>query len=60
MIVVFFWVIHRLLNLTRRRFGTLCMKAGLTECSETSAYKILTPGNYPEENIQHHNIIKTR
>jgi hypothetical protein len=24
-----------------------------TECSETSAYKIQTPGNYPEENIQH-------
>jgi len=24
-----------------------------TECSETSAYKIQTQGNYPEENIQH-------
>jgi hypothetical protein len=24
-----------------------------TECSETSAYKIQTPGNYPGENIQH-------
>jgi hypothetical protein len=24
-----------------------------TECSETSAYKIQTPGNYPEKNIQH-------
>jgi len=24
-----------------------------TEGSETSAYKIQTPGNYPEENIQH-------
>jgi len=23
------------------------------ECSETSAYKIQTPGNYPEESIQH-------
>jgi len=23
------------------------------ECSETSAYKIQTPGNYPEENTQH-------
>jgi hypothetical protein len=23
------------------------------ECSETSAYKIQTPGSYPEENIQH-------
>jgi len=24
-----------------------------TECSETSAYKIQMPRNYPEENIQH-------
>jgi len=24
-----------------------------TECSETSAYKIQTPANYPEESIQH-------
>jgi hypothetical protein len=24
-----------------------------TESSETSAYKIQTPGNYPEEKIQH-------
>jgi hypothetical protein len=24
-----------------------------TECSETSAYKIQMPGNYPEESIQH-------
>jgi hypothetical protein len=24
-----------------------------TECSETSVYKIQTPGNYPEENIQY-------
>ena len=28
-----------------------------TGCSETSAYKIQTPGNYPEENIQHLYII---
>jgi len=27
------------------------MKMEQTECSETSAYKIQTPGNYPEENI---------
>jgi len=32
------------------------MKMEQTECSETSAYKIQTPGNYPEENIQHCNI----
>jgi hypothetical protein len=31
----------------------LPMKMEHTECSETSAYKIQTPGNYPEENIQH-------
>jgi len=28
------------------------MKMEQTECFETSAYKIQTPGNYPEENIQ--------
>ena len=34
-----------------------------TECSETSAYKIQTPGNYPEESIQnleHGEILKSR
>jgi len=29
------------------------MKMEQTECSETSAYKIQTPGNYLEESIQH-------
>jgi hypothetical protein len=29
------------------------MKMEQTECSETSADKIQTPGNYPEENTQH-------
>jgi len=29
------------------------MKMEQTECSETSAHKIQTPGNYPEESIQH-------
>jgi len=29
------------------------MKMEHTECYETSAYKIQTPGNYLEENIQH-------
>ena len=29
------------------------IKMDQTECSETSAYKIQTPGNYPEESIQH-------
>jgi hypothetical protein len=57
------------LNFIRRRFGTLCLfhlyrrisveilhlrtyEDGI-ECSETSAYKIQTPRNYPEESIQH-------
>jgi hypothetical protein len=31
----------------------LPMKMEQIECSETSAYKIQTPGNHPEENIQH-------
>jgi len=29
------------------------MKMEQTECSKTSAYKIQTLVNYPEENIQH-------
>ena len=29
------------------------VKMEQTECSETSAYKTQTPGNYPEESIQH-------
>jgi hypothetical protein len=29
------------------------MKMEQTECFETSAYKIQTPGNHPKENIQH-------
>jgi len=33
------------------------MKMEQAECSETSAYKIQTPGNYPEENIQLKQII---
>ena len=29
------------------------MRMETTECSETLAYRIQTPGNYPEESIQH-------
>jgi len=39
------------------------MKMEQIECSETSAYKIQTPGNYPEENIQlteHDESLKSR
>jgi hypothetical protein len=31
----------------------LPIKMEETDCSETSAYKIQTPGNYPEESMQH-------
>jgi len=30
-----------------------------TPCSEMSAYKIQTPGNYPEENIQQRQTVFT-
>jgi hypothetical protein len=35
-----------------RQAGTyLAMKMEQADCSETSAYKIQTPGNYPEESM---------
>jgi len=54
------WGIHREKDLARREsFYTYPpMKMDQTECSETSAYKIQTPGNYPEENTHKTNIIK--
>ena len=61
LLYAFFWVVPRLLNFICRRFGTLCsifigrylpMKMEQTVCSETSAYKIQTLGNYPEDSIQ--------
>ena len=33
-------------------YTDLPMKMEQTECSETFAYKIQTPGNYPEESIK--------
>jgi len=66
MLYTFFWVISRRLNFICGRFGTLCLfhlhrRVGIlltvcedgTDCSETSAYNIQTPGNYPEESVQH-------
>jgi hypothetical protein len=64
MLYAFFWVIPRRLNFICQRFGTLYlfhlhrqtylpMKMEQIERSETSAYKIHTPGNYPVETIQH-------
>ena len=35
------------------------MKMEQTVCSETSTYKIQTPGNYPEESIKHFGISST-
>ena len=35
-----------------RQVGNLLAYEDGTQCSETSEYKIQTPGNYPEENIQ--------
>jgi hypothetical protein len=62
LLYTFFWVIPRRLYFIFRRFGTLYLfhlhrqvgayKNG-TECSETSAYKIQTPVNYPEGSIEH-------
>ena len=34
-------------------FSHLPAYEDVTECSETPAYKIQTPGNYPKESIQH-------
>ena len=64
MLHAFFWVITRRLEFICRRFGTLCLfhlhsQVDLpayedgTECSETSAYKLQTPGYCPKESIQH-------
>ena len=64
LLYAFFWVIPQHLNFICRCFGTLFhlhrrvgtylpMKMERTVCSETLAYKIQMPGNYPEESIQH-------
>jgi hypothetical protein len=47
---LFFWVIARRLNFVCRCFGTLCL---FHLHRQVGTYKIQTPGNYPEENIQH-------
>jgi hypothetical protein len=47
------WNCHSILILLKILHTYLPMKMEQTVCSETSAYKIQTPGNYPEENIQH-------
>ena len=59
MLYAFFWVFPQCLNFICRCFGTLCSIFIPTrlwrwnrQCSETSAYKIQTLGNYAEESIQ--------
>ena len=68
MLYASFWVIPRRLNFICWPFGSLCllhlhrqvgaeciylpMKMEQTECTETSANKIQTPRNYPEESIK--------
>jgi len=56
MLYVFFWVILRASEFHTPTFrNTLSVPSSAykdgTECSETSAYEIQTPGNYPEENM---------
>jgi len=57
MLYAFFWVIPQCLNFICQHFGNpssyLPAYEDGTECSETSAYKIQMPRNYPEESIQH-------
>ena len=50
---LFPYTAQHLSNLVHSTHTYLPMKMEQTECSETSAYKIQTPGNYPEEIIQH-------
>jgi hypothetical protein len=40
-------------NLVHSTHTYLPVKMEQTECSETSAYKLQTPWNYPKESIQH-------
>ena len=43
--------LHRQVDVSTHIY--LPMKMEQTQCSETSAYKFQTPGNYPKESIQH-------
>jgi hypothetical protein len=52
------WLQNSLILLAQAIFRTyLPMKMEQTECSETSAYKFQTPGNYPEESIQNFHLL---
>jgi hypothetical protein len=41
-------------------FINTCLWRWNRQCSETSAYKIQTPGNYPEEKKRKHTTFTTR
>ena len=68
----FCWMIPWRLNFIFRRFGTLChifigdvstAYADVAQCSETSAYKIQTPGNHQNGRIrysEHDESLKSR
>jgi hypothetical protein len=45
--------LHRQVDVSDSTHIYLPMKMEETDCSETSAYKLHTPGNYPKESIQH-------
>jgi len=45
--------LHRQVGVKNDQHTYPHMKMEQTQCSETSAYKIQTPGNYPEESMQH-------
>jgi hypothetical protein len=49
--------VGELARIGKNSYTYLPMKIELTECPETSAYKIQTPGNYPEESKQRKNIV---
>jgi len=52
LLYAFFWVVPRLLNFHMPTFRYVPAYEDGTVRSETSAYKIQTPENYPEEGIQ--------
>jgi len=73
-VVCFFWVIPRrlewlmllLANLFPYHFSFLVysthiyLPVKMEQCSETSAYKLQTPGHYPKESIQYLNAVCLR
>ena len=48
-----FWYEYPNISPTQSFYTYLSVKMEQTECSETLAYTVQTPGNYPEEGIKH-------